>query len=145
MANLVTAEGADRDIGISLTLLHLPLLQCALLQDLLDDLFVDVGAKLVLQRALGGAVKGTLGTVLAGYEDLERGYNLGQWDRLVVEPLLVVISAVEEDNEIVILALEVDLLLDSLTAGHDEGVKSNVGSISKEIIRLVSVDVRSLL
>jgi hypothetical protein len=51
-------------------------------------------------------------------EDLERGHNLGQRYGLVVQPLLVVLSAVQEDEEVLILALVVNLDLSCFSTSH---------------------------
>ena len=52
-------------------------------------------------------------------EDLERGDNLGQRDTLVSLPLLRGLCVVDEDDKILVLALEVDLGLLNFSASHD--------------------------
>jgi hypothetical protein len=79
------------------------LLQRALLDDLLDDGLLVVGAELVLQRGVRGAVEAALGAVpgrggqrvrrgrggggerclLVGDEDLEGAHDVGERDGLV--------------------------------------------------------------
>ena len=74
----------------------------------------------------GSADDGIFG-LLVGHKDLERGYDLGEGDRLVAEPLLVVFSTVEEDEEVFVLALVVDLSLNRLSASHCDGCDWGTG------------------
>ena len=110
----------------------------ALLEDLLHDLILVGGAKLVLQCSLAGGVENTLVTVpvaiqldtalrcaivwddlLVGGEDLEATDHLGKGDGRVVLPLLNGLDIVNEDNEVLGGALEVDLGLGSVATSHD--------------------------
>ncbi len=56
-----------------------------------------------------------------GEEDPEGGDKLGQRDALVALPLLERLGVVNEDDEVVKLALVVDLGLGGFAAGHDGG------------------------
>jgi hypothetical protein len=55
---------------------------------------------------------------LVRYIDLKVTNEVSHWYRLVVLPLLVRFDVVDEDNEVVALALEVDLGLGNLAFGH---------------------------
>jgi len=57
--------------------------------------------------------------LLVGNKDLERADNLCQWDGLVSLPALRSLRVINEDDEVVLLALEVDLDLDCFSASHD--------------------------
>lgn len=57
-----------------------------------------------------------------GDEDLEGRNEVGKRDRLVRLPLLVGLDVVEEDDEVLLLALEVDLGLSGGALDHCEGV-----------------------
>lgn len=52
---------------------------------------------------------------------LERGYDLRQRHRPVVEPLLIVLDAVHKDDEVVLAALVVDLNVVDVAASHFDG------------------------
>ena len=54
-------------------------------------------------------------------EDLECGDEVGHGNRLVSLPLLVRTNVIDEDDEVLVLALVVDLVLGSLAAGHCDG------------------------
>ena len=56
--------------------------------------------------------------LLVGLEDLERRDEVGQRDGLIALPLLVRVHIIDEDNEVVGVALEVDLGLGGLSASH---------------------------
>lgn len=56
--------------------------------------------------------------LLVGDEDLERGNEVSKRDAPVAEPLLEVFGIVDEDDEVVLLALVVDLGLGSFAASH---------------------------
>lgn len=51
-------------------------------------------------------------------EDLECGDEVGHGDRLVALPLLVVVDVVDKDDEVLLLALVVDLDLSSFSLSH---------------------------
>lgn len=98
------------------------LLQIALLQNLLNGILCVLGAKLVLEHRLGRGRVDALAALLVGGEDLEDGNDLGQRSRLVAEPLVVVVLAVDEDEEVLfVAALVVDLELVG-TAAHFEWI-----------------------
>jgi hypothetical protein len=64
-------------------------------------------------------VRGNIwGYSLVGDEDLEGVDNVCQWNTLVRLPVLQGLSIVNEDDEVVLLALVVDLDLLSFTASH---------------------------
>jgi hypothetical protein len=113
-------------------------LYVALLEDLLNDLILVRGAELVLECSLAGGVKDTLvavpvttqldkasgyaiacGDLLVGGEDLEAADDLGKGDGGVALPLLNSLDVVNEDNEVLGGALEVDLGLGSVATSHD--------------------------
>jgi hypothetical protein len=117
---------------------YLGLLYVALLEDLLHDLILVRGAELVLERSLTGGVEDTLVAVpvvtqldqalgyaiacedlLVGGEDLEATDDLGKGDGRVVLPHLNSLDVVNEDNEVLGGALEVDLGLGSVATSHD--------------------------
>lgn len=52
-------------------------------------------------------------------KDLEGGDEVSHGDARVRLPLLVLLAVVNEDEEIIVLALVVDLDLGSLAASHD--------------------------
>jgi hypothetical protein len=58
--------------------------------------------------------------LLVGDEDLERGDEVSVGDALVGLPVLESLNIVEEDDEIVSLALEVDLALLCAATSHDD-------------------------
>lgn len=110
-------------------------LDVALLEDLLDDLVLVRCAELVLECALAGGVQDTLGAVagdyvrrfcpsilwansLVGNQDLETADDLGKGNAGVLLPLLDSLAAVDEDNEVLGLALVVDLGLSSVATSH---------------------------
>lgn len=109
---------ALRLVAEALALGRLRLLHGALGQDLLDHGVLVAGAKLVLERALGGGVEGALGTLAVGGKDLEGRDEVGEGHGGVLEPLLVVVDVVDEDDKVLVGALEVDLCLGSLAASH---------------------------
>lgn len=57
--------------------------------------------------------------LLVGDKDLERAHNLCERDRLIRLPVLGRLDIVNEDDEVLVLALEVDLNLLCLSASHD--------------------------
>jgi hypothetical protein len=57
--------------------------------------------------------------LLSSDEDLEGADDLCQRDSLVCNPLFCRLCVVDEDNEVVLLALVVDLDLGCFTASHD--------------------------
>ena len=54
-----------------------------------------------------------------GDEDLERADDLRQWDGLVGFPLLCSLCIFNEDDEVLVLALVVDLGLNGFATSHD--------------------------
>lgn len=52
--------------------------------------------------------------------DLDGGDELNQGNGLVVQPLLVGLCIIEEDDEVVVLSLVVDLALGGAASSHDE-------------------------
>lgn len=56
--------------------------------------------------------------LLAGCEDLECVEHVDQSDGLVLSPLLQLHGVLDEDNEVIGAALEVDLRLNTLSASH---------------------------
>jgi len=114
-------QGALRIVLVSLTIGELSVLRIALLKDLDDHLVVNAGTELVLQRGLGGCVVGALVALLVRDEDLVGGDEVGQRDRLVRLPLLEQLGILNEDDEVVLLALVVDLGLVGLAANHFGG------------------------
>lgn len=76
-----------------------------------------MSAELVLEHRLGRGLVDALAALLVGGEDLEDGNDLGQRSRLVADPLVVVVLAVDEDEEVLVVALVVDLGLGG-TAAH---------------------------
>jgi hypothetical protein len=114
--------GKERTIVVvlvALTLGELSVLSHALLEDLLNDIVINRGAKLVLKSGLGSCIECSLESLSVCAEDLERGDEVSQRDALVGLPLLVGLDIVDEDDK-VIAALEVDLGLLSLAASHCE-------------------------
>jgi hypothetical protein len=51
-------------------------------------------------------------------KDLEGADNLCKWDRLISLPVLGRLDIVDEDDEVLVLALEVDLDLLYVSASH---------------------------
>ena len=58
-----------------------------------------------------------------GDEDLERADDLRERDALVGLPLLCRLDVVDEDDEVLVLALVVDLGLLNFASGHDCGMR----------------------
>jgi hypothetical protein len=68
--------------------------------------------------------------LLVGDEDLERADDLGERDGLVGLPVLCRLYIIDEDDEVLVLALVVDLGLLSFASGHDCDMKYGVrGSV----------------
>jgi len=124
------------------SLAHLGLNDVALLQDLGNDIVVSVSTELAFELALGCCVHDTLISVpgrgvstavwtfwtrleyaLVGDENLEAIYDLSKRNRAVVLPLADCITALDNDNIVVLLALEVDLALGSVSTSHFELVR----------------------
>ena len=57
---------------------------------------------------------------LVCHKNLERRDKVGEGDARVLEPLLVFLGVVDENEEVVVLALVMDLGLDGLSTGHDD-------------------------
>ena len=53
-------------------------------------------------------------------EDLEGAHEMRKRLALVISPLLQLLGAVDEDDEVILLALVVDLALSCFTANHLE-------------------------
>lgn len=51
-------------------------------------------------------------------EDVEALDHVDEWGRLVLLPLLHILGATNDDNEVVILSLEVDFGLHAVCASH---------------------------
>lgn len=118
--SLVGDHGTHRVVLGSLTFGHLAGLECALLQDDLDDIVLHIRTKFTLESALGGSIVRALHTLVVCSEDLEGRDEMGQRNRSVaLYPLLVSLDVVNEDEVVVLGALEVDLGLGSLAASHD--------------------------
>jgi len=79
--------------------------------------------------------------LLVGDKDLESADNLCQWDGLVGLPALCSLCIVNEDDEVVLLALEVDLDLVCFSTSHDcelfvwlvSELKIGIGVVDREI------------
>lgn len=114
---------------------YLCCLNVALLEDLLDDLVLVRCAELVLESGLAGGVQDTLSAVaenmlglllpasrsnsLVGDQNLEAANDLRERNARVLLPLLYSLGAVNEDNEVLGVALVVDLGLSSVATSHD--------------------------
>lgn len=59
-----------------------------------------------------------IGSLLVGDEDFERAHEMSEWDALVALPLLGLCEIINEDDEILILALVVGLDLLCFSASH---------------------------
>ena len=55
-------------------------------------------------------------------KDLEPAHHLRQWDRTIALPLLDGLGIIHHDDEVLLLALVVDLGLGSVAAGHCDEV-----------------------
>jgi len=117
-ARLLGAHGVHRVVGGTLSAGHLDGLQGALLEDLLDDLLLVLRVKLGSKGGLGRGVELALGALLVGEEDLEGRDKVRQRDAGVALPALERLNVVDKDDEVVVAALEVDLVLGSLAASH---------------------------
>lgn len=60
------------------------------------------------------------GNIPMSDEDLERADDLSERDSLVSLPLLSRLGIVNEDDKVIVLALEVNLGLFNLAASHDD-------------------------
>ena len=67
-------------------------------------------------------VRGNEDGLLVRNKDLEGGHDLCEWGALICLPLLESLHIVDKDNEVVFLALEVDLGLWCFSLGHDCGL-----------------------
>jgi hypothetical protein len=65
---------------------------------------------------------GAQAVLLVSNEDLEAADDLGERNAGVALPVLDSLGAVDEDNEVLSLALVVDLVLHSIAASHFEWV-----------------------
>jgi len=111
-------SGTLRVVPGTLTIGHLRFLEGTLLKNLLDDMLVDMSPELVVEGPLGGRVIGSLRALLVRDEDLEGGNEVGHGDGLVRLPLLVRVDVLDEDEEVVVLALVVDLDLGGFASRH---------------------------
>lgn len=66
-----------------------------------------------------GKIRRATANLLVGNKDLERADNLRKRDRLIGLPVLGRLDIVNEDDEVLVLALEVDLNLLDVSASHD--------------------------
>jgi hypothetical protein len=66
-----------------------------------------------------GQVRGNENGLLVRNKDLEGTNDLCQWGALIRLPLLESLHVVDKDNEVVFLALEVDLGLLCFSSRHD--------------------------
>ena len=73
--------------------------------------------------------KGKSQNLLVGDEDLECADDLGERDALVGLPILCRLCIVDEDDEVLVLALVVDLGLLTFASGHDCGVGMECGVV----------------
>jgi len=119
-ASLVGDRRASGDVRITLALMGLGLLDISLLNDLLHHILVVVGSELVFQGTVGRGVQDALGAMLVGHEYLPAADDLGEGDSLVALPLLDVLGAVDEDDEVILLALIVDFGLAGVSTRHDD-------------------------
>ena len=71
------------------------------------------------RRSCRCQVKGQRSGLLVRHEDLEGTHDLCEWGALVLLPPLESTRVVDEDNEVILLALEVDLGLLTFSLGHD--------------------------
>jgi len=115
---LVRRSGTHAVVLGALSISELGFLQSSLLENLLDDLVLIGGAKLVLQCLLGCTVIGALGSVLMGNEDFEHAHEVSERDALVGLPFLGGGEVIDEDDEVLILALVVGLDLLCFSARH---------------------------
>jgi hypothetical protein len=69
--------------------------------------------------------------VLVGHKDLKAIYDLHQRDRSILFPVFDGFAAVGVDNEVLVLALVVDLALGAGSTGHLKDLKGLRGSISR--------------
>lgn len=116
-------------------MMYLCCLDITLLEDLLDDLILVRSAELILEGTLACCVQDALGAVanihvrlassmlngvdvLVGDQDLKAADNLGERNAGVLLPLLDSFCAVNEDDEVLGLALVVDLGLLSVATSH---------------------------
>ncbi len=65
--------------------------------------------------------------LLVSDEDLECAYDLSERDALVGLPVLAGFCIIDEDDEVLILALVVDLGLLCFASGHDCGMRGGIG------------------
>jgi hypothetical protein len=117
---LFRPHGAHRVVCGTLASRHLNGLERATLQNLLDDLLVILGVELGREQRLGSGVNLALSTLLVRDEDLEGRDEVRHGDALVALPLLVGLDVIDEDKEVIVLALVVDLGLSGLAASHLE-------------------------
>jgi len=120
------AAGADVLDAVTARILSLD--EVALLKDLDDSVLLLGSAELSLESALGGRVESALVAVLVGNEDLEAVDNLCERNALVLLPLLNGLGALDEDNEVLALALVVALGLG--------GVSAHVGCVGGWLVRV---------
>lgn len=71
------------------------------------------------------------------YKDLEGGDEVGHRNRLVGLPLLVGLEVVDEDDEVVLLALVVDLDLSGFSLSH-------VGQLISKLFERVCLGISTL-
>jgi len=104
----VAGAGAHAVVLGALSGHALSLLHGSLLDDLLNNFFLLAGAEFGLEGLIGGAVEGTLLALLA-HEHLEGADDLSEGNALVGLPLLGGLDVVDEDDEVLGLALVVAL------------------------------------
>ena len=83
----------------------------------------------MLPGAVPGANGGVERDLLVGDEDLEAVNDLGERDALVLLPVLNGLSALSEDNEVVVVALVVDSDLGSVSAHVDVFWRGSAGLV----------------
>jgi len=96
----------------------LSFLDISLLKDLLDDIVYIRSTEFILKCGFGSCVEGALSTVFVGDEDLEGIDNVCHWYALVLLPIRNDLAALDVDDEVVLLALEVDFGLVAFSFGH---------------------------
>jgi len=114
----VAHPGTLADVLVALAAVLLRLNNRAVLNDVFEYIVVLASAELAFQLALGGTVEDTVVAVLVRHEDLPAADDGCQGDGLVILPVADSLSRVDEDDEVVALALVVDLALGFVSARH---------------------------
>lgn len=118
----MSGHGAFGVVLLSLARWHLRLLQVSLVKNLLNHLILILRVKLGGENVVGGRVELALGAMLVGDEDLERRDEVSHGNALVSLPLVVRLDIINENDEVVVVALVVALGLEGFAASHLDGV-----------------------